>query len=68
MWQGRVLSDGSILFNVEMEALSKALTVRKEKLESKGVKSVRSRVTNIKPYLKRDITIDQLQRDRKSVV
>lgn len=61
VWQGRVLSDGSILFNVEMEALSKALTVRKEKLESKGVKSVRSRVTNIKPYLKRDITVDQFK-------
>ena len=61
VWQGRVLSDGSILFNVEMDALSKALTVRKEKLESKGVKSVRSRVTNIKPYLKRDITVDEFK-------
>lgn len=61
VWQGRVLSDGSILFNVEMETMSKALTVRKEKLESKGVKSVRSRVTNIKPYLKRDITVDEFK-------
>ncbi len=57
VWQGRVLSDGSILFDVQMDALSKALNVRKEKLESKGVKSIRSRVTNIKPYLNRDISV-----------
>ena len=31
--------------------------MRKEKLESKGVKSVRARVTNIKPHLKRDISV-----------
>ena len=47
----RVLSNGCILFNVQLEELSKALNPRKEKFESKGVKSVRSRVTNIAPYL-----------------
>lgn len=47
----RVLSNGCILFNVQLEGLSKALNPRKEKFESKGVKSVRSRVTNIAPYL-----------------
>lgn len=57
VWQGRVVSDGSILFDVKLEELSKALNVRREKLESKGVKSVRSRVTNIKPYLKRDLSV-----------
>lgn len=57
VWQGRVLSDGSILFDVQLEELSKALNVRPEKLESKGVKSVRSRVTNIKPYLKKDMGV-----------
>lgn len=57
VWQGRVLSNGCILFDVRLEELSKALHVRKEKLESKGVKSVRARVTNIKPHLKRDISV-----------
>ncbi len=57
VWQGRVLSNGCILFNVQLQELSKALNVRKEKLESKGVKSVRARVTNIKPHLDRDISV-----------
>ena len=57
VWQGRVLSNGCILFDVQLQELSKALNVRKEKLESKGVKSVRARVTNIKPHLKRDISV-----------
>ncbi len=57
VWQGRVLSNGCILFNVQLQELAKALTVRKEKLESKSVKSVRARVTNIKPHLDRDISV-----------
>ena len=61
VWQGRVLSNGCILFDVRLEELSKALNVRKEKLESKGVKSVRARVTNIKPHLKRDISVSDFK-------
>ena len=51
VYNHRVLSNGCILFNVQLEELAKALNVRKEKLASKGVKSVRARVTNIAPYL-----------------
>ncbi|MDF2586231.1 MAG: hypothetical protein K0S41_72 [Anaerocolumna sp.] len=38
---------GTILVDVDMEKLSKYLTVSKDKLISKGVDSVRSRVTNL---------------------
>ena len=34
------------------DAVAGALKVPKDKIESKGIKSVRSRVTNLKPYLK----------------
>jgi len=61
VWRGRVLSNGCILFDVQMENLAKTLNVRKEKLESKGVKSVKARVTNIKPYLKEDITTEKFK-------
>lgn len=54
---GRVLSNGCILFDVKLGELSNALNVRKEKLLSKGVKSVRARVTNIKPHLKNDVSL-----------
>lgn len=57
VWQGRVLSNGCILFDVQLQELSHALNVRKEKLESKGVKSVRARVTNIKPHLQHNISV-----------
>src|SRR5699024_1422443 len=35
-----------------------ALNVKKEKIESKGIKSIRSRVTNISEYLDEPITMD----------
>lgn len=55
--KGRLLNHGTLLFNSHLETLSKALNVKKEKIESKGVKSVRSRVTNINDYLKSNINI-----------
>src|SRR5699024_7111945 len=55
--KGRVLNHGTILFNTELDRLSREMKVKKEKYESKGIKSVKSRVTNIKPHLKEDIDI-----------
>jgi len=55
--KGRVLNHGTLLFNSELDVLSKALNVKRDKFESKGVKSVSSRVTNIKPYVKEDINV-----------
>lgn len=55
--RGRLLNHGTLLFNSQLDILSKALKVKKEKIESKGIKSVRSRVTNINDYLKSDIDI-----------
>ena len=39
---------GTIMVGVNMETLSRYLTVSKDKLKSKGVDSVKSRVTNLK--------------------
>lgn len=61
IWSGRVLSNGCILFDVKMESLAEALRVRPEKLKSKGVSSVRARVTNIKPYVGEDKTVDDFK-------
>lgn len=46
-----VLHHGTLLFDSEMNNLVRALKVSSEKFASKGVASVRSRVTNIKEYL-----------------
>src|SRR5699024_1882417 len=44
--------------NSEVEELTKALKVNKLKIESKGIKSIRSRVANISEYLDEELTMD----------
>ncbi|HWQ78856.1 MAG TPA: lipoate--protein ligase, partial [Anaerovoracaceae bacterium] len=56
-----ILHHGTLLFDSKMENLSNALKVKDLKIESKGVKSVRSRVTNIKDYLQQDISISEFK-------
>lgn len=48
---GRMTAHGTILFDSDLDAINSALKPRKDKIESKGIKSVRSRVTNIKPFV-----------------
>ncbi|UJF15166.1 lipoate--protein ligase [Jeotgalibaca sp. MA1X17-3] len=48
---GRMTAHGTILFDSDLDAITNALKPRKDKIESKGIKSIRSRVTNIKPFL-----------------
>lgn len=47
----RFLHHGTILFNTDLDNLVKSLNVGDEKVISKGIRSVKERVTNIKPYL-----------------
>lgn len=47
----RVLHHGTLLFDSDLSVLSDALKVDEEKIKAKAIKSVRSRVTNIKEYL-----------------
>ena len=42
---------GTLMFDLDIDTASKVLTPEKDKLESKGVKSVNKRITNIKSYL-----------------
>lgn len=58
VWKNRVLNHGTLLFDTALDVLSQALNVKPDKYESKGVKSVRSRVTNIRDYLTEDVEID----------
>ena len=52
---------GTLMMNVNKEMLSKYLTVSKEKLQSKGVNSVKSRVTNLVDYIP-DLTLEALKK------
>ena len=51
----RFLHHGTILFDADLTMLGKILNPKPDKIESKGIKSVRSRVTNIKPYFNDDV-------------
>ncbi len=59
--QGRVMHHGTVLFDSDMSVLSRALRPAPEKVQTKGVKSVRSRVTNVRPCLNRDMTVEQFR-------
>jgi lipoate-protein ligase A len=56
--QGRIMHHGTILYDSDLSVLSQALNVPEDKIESKGIKSVRSRVTNIRPYMQTDMPIN----------
>lgn len=48
----KLLHHGTLMFDVNVEAVAGSLQVKEGKFKSKASKSVRSRVTNLKPYLK----------------
>jgi lipoate-protein ligase A len=58
----RMLHHGTLLFDTDLSVLGKVLNVKSDKIESKGIKSVRSRVTNIYPYLKENLGIEEFKK------
>ncbi len=59
--KSRLLHHGTILFDEDLDVVPKILNVRQDKIESKGIKSVRSRVTNVRPYLPEGVTFDEFR-------
>ncbi|WNC13825.1 lipoate--protein ligase [Brevibacillus brevis] len=59
--RGRMFSHGTLLFDSEMENVVNALKVNAEKIQSKGIKSIRSRVANIVEFLDKEMTIEEFR-------
>lgn len=59
--RGRMFSHGTLMFDVNVDDVVASLKVKKDKIESKGIKSVRSRVTNIADFLENPITIEEFK-------
>lgn len=55
--KGRILHHGTLLFDSDSSMITGALTPDPTKFQSKSVKSVRSRVGNIRSFLHADMTI-----------
>ncbi len=60
--KGRMFSHGTLMFDSEIEHVVSALNVSQEKIESKGIKSIRSRVANIAEFLEEKMTMDQFKK------
>ena len=61
VYNKRIMHHGTIVFSSNMEGLTRSLNPSKLKVESKGIKSVRARVTNVSEHLKEKITIREFK-------
>lgn len=59
--KGRMFSHGTLMFDSEIENVVKALNVNQAKIESKGIKSIRSRVANISEFLDEEVSIEDFK-------
>ena len=57
----RMVSHGTLLLDTDLGEVVKALNVKMSKIQSKGHKSVRSRVANISEFLKKPLNIEQFR-------
>lgn len=68
VWKDRLMVHGTLMFNVDLEELTRALAVPGSKLESAGIESVRSRVGNLKNWLPQMDTIQDFQEALESIL
>ncbi|MDR1979761.1 MAG: lipoate--protein ligase [Synergistaceae bacterium] len=59
---GVMLHHGTLLYDADLEILSQALRPSEDKFQSKAVKSIRSRVGNIMPYLPSPLPVAEFQK------
>lgn len=57
----RMFSHGTLLFDSNLDDVTAALRPKPGKVESKGVKSIRSRVANISEFVREPLTVDELR-------
>jgi len=57
----RMFCHGTLLFDSNIDAIVSALNVKADKIQSKGIKSIRSRVANISEFLAEKLTMQQFK-------
>jgi len=59
--RGRLCTHGSLLYDTNLDMLAQVLNVDEDKIRSKAIRSVRSRVTNIKPHMKQPLEVEDFR-------
>ena len=59
--KGKMFSHGTLMYNSEVENVVRSLKVKSEKIRSKGIKSIRSRVANISDFMDEKLTVKEFQ-------
>ncbi len=62
IYRDKIMHHGTILFDTDGSELEKCLNPSKLKMQSKGIKSVRARVTNVKEHLPSNINIEEFKK------
>lgn len=57
----RMFSHGTLLFDANLDDVTAALRPKPGKVESKGIKSIRSRVANIREFASEPVTVEELR-------
>lgn len=63
---GYTVHHGSVLYDVDVEELERCLCVDAEKIVSKGIKSVRERVVNLKKHIPGEIDVTDFMQELRS--
>ena len=58
---GRVLHHGTLLYNTDFSVLSAVLKPDEKKIQSKAIKSVRSRVANISEFMQKSYSVEEFK-------
>ncbi|MBE7081123.1 MAG: lipoate--protein ligase [Clostridiales bacterium] len=66
VYKDRIMHHGTILYNTDSSELAKCLNPSKLKMQSKGIKSVRARVTNVIEHLEKKMTVDEFKTGLKN--
>lgn len=68
VWHDRQIIHGTLMYDVDLDTLTRALDVPGSKLSAKGIASVRSRVANLKEFLPRTASVEELQRALQEIL
>lgn len=59
--EGRVMHHGTIMYSSDLETVAQVLRVDPEKIQAKGVASVRSRVTTVRAHMPRPVPLEEFK-------